>query len=180
MEVWKDIDGYDGKYQVSNYGNVRSFSKWKNGELLTPGISKTGYYFVNLVRFGRKKIDCHRVHRLVAKAFLENPQELPEVNHIDGNKLNNNISNLEWCSRKANIQHAFDIGLIPRRVGKKNYLSKAVIQKSKNGDFIKEWDSVADIHRCLGYSQNSIVCCCNKKPKYHTAYGFVWEYKEKA
>ena len=177
MEIWKDISGYDGKYQVSNFGNVRSFSKWKNGELLRPGISKTGYYFVNLVRFGREKIDCHRVHRLVAKSFLENPNDLPEVNHIDGNKLNNRVENLEWCSRERNIQHAYGSGLIPIRTGKRNSLSKVVIQKTKSGDFVKEWDSVADINRTLGYSINSIVCCCNKKPKYNTAYGFLWEYK---
>lgn len=176
MEIWKDIEGFNGKYQISNYGNVRSFSKWKNGELLKAGVTTTGYYFVNLVKNGRKEIVAARVHRLVAIAFIDNPYNLPEVNHIDGNKLNNYVGNLEWVSRESNIQHAFDMGLISKRIGKDNPNSKAVIQKDKSGNIIKVWDSVADIHREKGYSTNSIICCCNKKPKYHTAYGYLWEY----
>ena len=178
MEVWKDIEGFNGKYQVSNYGNVRSFSRWKNGGLLKFGKTKTGYYFVNLVKNGRKDVKDFRVHRLVAIAFLDNPKNLPEVNHIDGNKLNNHVDNLEWVSREDNIRHAVKTGLIPIRLGKLNSNSKAVIQKRKDGTVVKEWDSVADIHRELGYSTNSIICCCNKKPKYHTAYGYLWEYKK--
>lgn len=176
MEIWKDIEGFNGKYQISNYGNVRSFSKWKNGELLKAGLTKTGYYYVNLVKGGRKEIVNARVHRLVAIAFIDNPYNLPEVNHIDGNKRNNYVGNLEWVSRESNIQHAYDMGLISKKIGKENTNSKAVIQKDKEGNIIKVWDSVADIHREKGYSTNSIICCCNKKPKYHTAYGYLWEY----
>lgn len=177
MEVWKDIEGFEGKYQVSNMGNVRSFSRWKNGNILKPGTNGSGYFYVQLVKDGRKNVIVRVIHRLVAIAFIENPDNLPEVNHIDGNKKNNNVENLEWVSRERNIQHAFDIGLIPRRMGKLRPNAKTVLQKDKNGKIIKIWDSVADIHREKGYSMSSIICCCNKKPKYHTAYGFVWEYK---
>lgn len=177
MEIWKDIAGYDGKYQVSNYGNVRSFSKWKNGGFLKPGIGTTGYLFVNLVQDGRKTTNTKVIHRLVANAFLPNSDGLAEVNHIDGNKQNNNVDNLEWVSRHENIRHAIEHGLIKYKYGKSNHNSKAVLQMDKNGNIIREWDSVADIHRELGYSTNGIICCCNKKPKYKTAYGYKWEYK---
>lgn len=178
MEIWKEIEGFDGKYQISNKGNVKSLSKWKNGENLKPGINKSGYKYVNLVKDGRNKIVDMRIHRLVAKYFIPNPEKLPEVNHIDGNKLNNNVENLQWCSREYNIRHAFDNGLILKRFGNKNPNSKVVLQKDKNGNIIKEWQSVGEIHRIMNYSINSIVCCCNKKPKYHTAYGYIWEYKD--
>lgn len=178
MANWKDIDGYNGKYQISDEGEVRSFSRWKNGKLLKKGMTTTGYFHVNLVGTGRGDIKQKVIHRLVAKAFIPNPLNLPEVNHIDGNKLNNNVDNLEWVSREENIQHAYRIGLIPRRIGVERSNAKTVLQKDKNGTLIKEWDSVASIHREKGYSTNSIVCCCNKKPKYHTAYGFKWEYKQ--
>lgn len=163
MEQWKDIDGFDGKYQISNLGNVRSFSKWKNGGLLKKGKTTTGYYVVNLVVDGRRKIVKKVIHRLVATHFLENPNNYSEVNHKDGNKLNNNVDNLEWVSRSGNMRHAYEHGLIPRRFGKLRSNAKTVIQKNKNGDIVKIWGSVADIHRETGYSTNSIVCCCNKK-----------------
>lgn len=178
MEIWKDIEGYNGKYQISNNGNVRSFSKWKNGDFLRFGMTTTGYYYVNLVVDGRRKIKQERVHRLVAKAFLDNPNNLPEVNHIDGNKLNNNVNNLEWVSRNQNIQHAYDTKLIPKFYGKRHPLSKQIVQKRKDGSVVKVWGSLADINRQTGYAMNGIICCCKKKPRYHTAYGFIWEYKE--
>lgn len=112
IEVWKDIKGYENLYQVSNFGNVRSLDKSivrKNGEKLTvhgkvlkPMISK-GYYYVRLNNCGVWKDE--QVHRLVAGAFISNPNNLPEVNHIDEDKTNNYIDNLEWCSRKYNINY---------------------------------------------------------------------------
>lgn len=112
IEVWKDIRGYENLYQVSNFGNVRSLDRSivrKNGEKLTvhgkvlkPVISK-GYCYVRLNNCGVWKDE--QVHRLVAEAFISNPNNLPEVNHIDEDKTNNYIDNLEWCSRKYNINY---------------------------------------------------------------------------
>lgn len=178
MEVWKDIDGYNGKYQVSNLGNVRSFSRWKNGGLLKPGINTNGYYSVNLVKDGRKNTQLINIHRLVAMTFLDNPKGLREVNHKDGNKLNNAVDNLEWVDRFENIRHAVRTGLIPYKSGADNCNARAVVQKTKDGKVVREWGCIADIHRELGFATNGIVCCCRKKPKYHTAYGYIWEYKQ--
>lgn len=177
MEVWKDIEGYNGKYQVSNYGNVRSFSKWKNGRLLKFGTNSHGYYTVNLVKDGRKSVKIVSVHRLVAMAFIENPGMVREVNHIDGDKKNNRVDNLEWVDRYENIRHAVRTGLIPYKRGAENCRARAVIQKDKDGNVVREWGCIADICRELGYVANGIICCCRKKPKYHTAYGYIWEYK---
>lgn len=119
QEIWKDINGYEGLYQISNLGNVRSMDRivtYSNGKkvktkgkLLKPTIKKNGYCYVSLSKNGEKpKYD---VHRLVAKAFLDNPCGYPVVNHIDGCKTNNMVSNLEWTTYEENIKHAFKNGL---------------------------------------------------------------------
>ena len=158
-------------FLVSFNGEVKTSD---TGRMIKAGNNGNGYFHVQVMRKGKRY--TRYVHRLVAECFVPNPNGYKEINHIDGNKLNNYVGNLEWVSRESNIQHAFDMGLIPKRIGKDNPNSKAVIQKDKSGNIIKVWDSVADIHREKGYSTNSIICCCNKKPKYHTAYGYLWEY----
>lgn len=178
MEIWKDIEGYNGKYQISNYGNVRSFSKWKNGENLKFGYVALGYPAVRLVKNGRKEVHQEVVHRLVAKYFVENPNGYNEVNHIDGNKENNRYDNLEWCSHQHNINHAIANRLIVQPKGRYAKNSKPVYQKDLHGNIIKEWESVNQVQRETGYSASNIFCCCNKRKHYKTAYGFIWEYKE--
>lgn len=176
MEEWRDVAGYNGKYQVSCNGNVRSFTKWKNGNNLKKHVDGHGYYIVMLVGSGRNDVRRRFVHRLVAEAFIDNPNNLAEVNHIDGVKTNNVVSNLEWVSRDENIQHAVRTGLIPYKKGAEHYCARSVIQKDKDGNIVRIWGCIADIKRELGYATNGIVCCCRKKPKYHTAYGYIWEY----
>lgn len=109
MEEWRDIKGYEGKYQISNYGNVRSLNYHRSGEckLMSPVLKKTGYYQINLHLNGKYK--SKMIHKLVADAFLENPDNLPVVNHIDGDKTNNHVSNLEWCTVSYNTWHATHI-----------------------------------------------------------------------
>ena len=180
MEEWKDINGYGGKYQISNYGNVRSFSKWSKGKILKGGScgNPGPYRFVCLVKTGRKDLKHFYIHRLVAEHFLDNPNNYSEVNHIDGNTLNNRADNLEWCSHKYNIVHAHNNGLFDfsKISGSKHPNAKAVIQKTKEGEFVKEWGSVNQIQRETPYLASSIFSCCKGRLK--TAYGYLWEYKD--
>lgn len=116
MEQWKDVLGYEGVYQISNLGNVKRLSTvlhdrfYKEKLLTICHNSGTGYDFVCLRKNNRDK--NFSVHRLVAQAFIPNPRNLSDVNHIDGNKRNNSVENLEWCTRSENLKHALDIGLI--------------------------------------------------------------------
>ncbi len=108
-EIWEDVEGYEGLYEVSNFGRVKSFAKSRKGRILTPSFEKTGYTRVILSK------DCdHKkfsIHRLVAMAFVPNPEDKPEVNHIDGNKLNNYFENLEWVTTSENQKHSLKIGI---------------------------------------------------------------------
>ena len=121
-EVWKDIEGYEGLYQVSNFGNIKSLPRIRhNGKgtyiqkekLLKQTFTSTGYKKVELCKDGKRK--GFKVHRLVAIAFIPNPDNKPEVNHIDGNKINNNIDNLEWVTSSENTIHAYETGLNPNK-----------------------------------------------------------------
>jgi len=119
-EIWKEISGYEGYYKVSNLGNVRSLdriiidsngvSSRKKGKYIAKTDNGSGYKISSLSKDGRKNM---YVHRLVAIHFLENKDNHIEVNHIDGNKSNNMVKNLEWCSRSQNIKHAYKMGMQP-------------------------------------------------------------------
>lgn len=120
-EVWKPVVGYEGLYEVSNHGRVKSLARKVKGgrncplrfnaeRVLRAGLSSNGYGTVVLTD-GKAKVS-HLVHRLVATAFIPNPMALGDVNHEDGHKLNCRVENLTWCTRSQNIQHAYDTGLI--------------------------------------------------------------------
>lgn len=108
-EIWKDIPGYEGHYMVSNLCRVRSL-KHKKVKYLKPQLNSSDRDYVNLTMHGKTK--CGFVYRLAALAFIPNPNNYPVINHIDGNHHNNCLENLEWCTQKHNIQHAFNTGLI--------------------------------------------------------------------
>ena len=165
-EIWKDILGYEGLYQVSNQGRVKSL-KFGKERILKPCNNGWGYLFVQLFKNGEMKND--KVHRLVAKAFLSNPNNLPDVNHKNEDKTDNIVENLEWCDHKYNNNYGTRI---QRAVEK---TSKTVLQYTLDGKFVKKWKSVIDVQRNLGYYSSSISECCLGKQK--SAYNFVWKYK---
>lgn len=181
-EVWKDIDGYEGLYQVSNMGKVRSLKRNNtNGKILRKCINKRGYEVVYFSK-GNKKY-AQRVHRLVAIAFIPEAKNKPQVNHIDGNKLNNCMNNLEWCTQSENIKHAYDNNLyanqrnIAKRTMAQHSTAKPVNQLDLNGKFIKRWGCIKEAGIFLGREKpTSIVSCC--KGRKNTAYGFKWEYAQ--
>ena len=172
-EIWRDIEGYEGLYQVSNWGRVKSLKKKGNSKerILTASNNNTKKYWrVQLSK--NDKIKHFAVHRLVALAFIPNPQNLPQVNHKDENKDNNNVLNLEWCTVKQNTNY----GTRNKRASKKminGKLAKPILQFSLKGEFIKEWESISEIKRQLNI--NVSYTLLNKT--IHT-YNYLWFYKD--
>ena len=164
-EIWKDIKGYEGMYQVSSEGRVKSL-KFGKEKIMKNNKSEDGYLYANLYK--DRKMKNFKVHRLVAQAFIDNPDNLLEINHIDEDKANNRVDNLEWCSRDYNI----NFGTRNEKVFYK--LSKPVLQFTKEGEFVCKWGGTRQIERELGYYHTNISECC--KGKYKTAYGYIWKY----
>ena len=168
-EIWKDIENYEGLYQVSNLGRIKSLHKRHHQEehIIIQKI-KRGYYQVGLTKNGKRK--WHQVHRLIAQAFIPNPNNFPQVNHKDENKLNNSIENLEFCTASYNNTYGTRI----QRVAEKT--SKKIIQYDLNNNFIKEYKSITEAGKENNLDISSIVKCC--KGKYKTYKNFIWKYKE--
>ena len=168
MQIWKDIEGYKGHYQISNYGNVRSLKK--DAFLMKGGYLK-GYKIISLWKNGTGKM--FRVHRLVAAAFIPNPDNKPCIDHIDGDRANNHADNLRWVTAKENSNN---YNAPNTYKGKKiNKGGKAVLQYDLEGNFIKEWVTTMEIQRQLNYHRSNISNCCNGLVK--TAYNYIWRYK---
>ena len=173
-EIWKDIDGYEGLYQVSNLGQVKSIrDKYGNyrEKILKQGKRKDGYLYVNLYKEGKRKYNL--VHRLVANAFIPNPNGYTCVNHKDENPLNNCVSNLEWCTHKYNINYGSRTTKAAEKLTNRQDLSKQVYQYDKQGTLVAIWDSTMECKR-NGYNQGHVAACCRGERKTHR--GFKWSY----
>ena len=166
-EIWHDIDGYEGLYQISNKGRVKSLKCGKE-RIRTPVITNDGY--LNVILYKNTTAQHRLIHRLVAEVFIPNPENKPQVNHKDENKLNNCVNNLEWATAKENINH----GTRNERVA--DSLSKPILQYSKSGEFIREWQGAREVERVLGIDNSHINACCRGKQK--SSYDFIWRYKE--
>lgn len=190
-EIWKDIPGYEGLYQVSNLGRVKSLNTIINckgangidthlrkGRVLKQCLDSKGYYFVGLSK--NSIVKFKRIHKLMMDVFVPNVNKLPCINHKDGNKLNNTLDNLEWCTYSWNTKEAFRLGLnksaTKGKYGKDISYCKPIMQFSKDGTLIKEWASATEVKHELGYQDNNIRAVCRGVRKY--AHGYVWKFKK--
>ena len=164
IEIFKDIKGYEGKYQISNLGNVYSCNK---RDLLIPDTNKDGYFRYHLYKDGKCK-KC-LAHRLVAEAFIPNPDNLECVNHIDENKTNNCVDNLEWCTKLYNNIYGSRI----ENINKKLY--KPVIGINITNGLIVKYNSIKEASEVLGIDKSSISACCKGKIK--SIGGYTWFYE---
>lgn len=166
IEIYKPIQGFPN-YQVSNLGNIKSINyRHTNKEkVLNPSL-RNSYYSVQL--YNENGLKRCNIHRLVAEAFIPNPNNLLQVNHKDENKLNNCVGNLEWCSSKYNCNY----GERNEKIG--NRVKKKITQYSKKGEIMKEWSSLTDASKTLNISKSDISLCCRGKLK--SAGGYKWEY----
>ena len=155
-ELWKDIKGYEGLYQVSSFGRIKSLLGW-NGhkyvyreKILNPYMQNSkGTYYRSVVKLKKNgKAKDYKVHRLVAQAFIPNPNNLPQINHIDGNPLNNNVNNLEWCTQKYNVNHAIDNELKINRIN--------TIDRETMVDLLNYGKSYDEIAKILGITKVTV------------------------
>lgn len=172
---WKRIKGFEWRYSISEYGQIASIRRSLGKRLMKPRKKKNGYLEIKLSDSGKRHFFL--IHRLVGLHFVPNPNNLPEINHKDGNKENNHYSNLEWVTSSENQKHAFRLGLQKVRRGKEHVQSIPINQLDLNGNFVKEWESIKQVKRELGFNTFGIIKCCKKEKRYKTAYGYKWEYK---
>ena len=186
-EIWKNIEGYPN-YQVSNMGRIKRLSTGyyrRTEKILKPQLQNNGYLHIKLSQ--KDKTKCILVHRLVAQVFIPNPNNLPQVNHINEDKKDNRVENLEWCTQKYNINYGNGISKrvktnkengTYKKIGEINskIRSKSILQFSKDNSFIRRWDCIMDVQRELGYDNKQICSCLKNRQK--TAKGFKWVYAD--
>lgn len=175
-EVWENIKGYEEIYQVSNTGKIKrlkSKSIAQEDRIIANKTKKNGYKFVCLSLKNIQKY--YHVHRLVAETFISNPENKKYVNHIDCNKSNNNVENLEWVTAKENNEHARKniIFNFNNKTGIENKATKQIAQKDLNGNYLYFWDSVKSISNYYNIAETAIGKACRKRS---VSIGFMWEY----
>ena len=174
-EEWRDVVGYEGRYQVSSMGRVKSLERadsWGRTvkeRILKPNVVGRGYLRVVLYAGGKTRM--FYVHRLVCTAFHENPGNKPQVNHLNEDKTDNRACNLEWSTRRENINHG------SRNERSAKALSKSVGQYTLDGELVKIWPSATEAQRQAGFSCGHISEVANGNRK--TAHGYCWEYVER-
>ena len=189
IEVWKDVLGFEGLYQISNFGNVKSLERYVfipayGGQfrhldeiILSKMVGSMGYYKVVLCNGSKSK--QVNIHRLIAIAFIPNPNNYPQVNHMDGDKQNNSINNLEWCTSKHNIRHSWAIGLSKAywkdKGGEGNPLNIKVYQYDLNNNLIAEFYSFKEASIKTNVPRSSISRCVSGHIKH--ANNFIWARK---
>jgi len=176
MGIWKDILGYEGLYQISNQGVVKSFDRITNtkhnskqirkGKILK--MYKKRYCAVSLSN-NVGVVETKHIHRLVAETFIPNPLNKPTVNHISGIKTDNRVANLEWATYKENIVHSFKNNL-----QNNNCHKKSVIMKDLKDKKLKIFDSIIEASKETGFNRQSIGNCCNGQRK--TSHGYKWKF----
>jgi hypothetical protein len=184
LEVWKDIKGFEGSYQISNKGRLKSFHKDKNGYIRSNKNSKGDYLSVVLMSGKHKK--STRIHRLVAEAFIPNPLNKPEVNHKDGNKQNNRVENLEWVTRKENAEHARKHNPnIIKHMNKYNQIirPRMINQYTLDGKFLNYFWNATEASKATGVCQRNILQVASQdeyKPGLtrKQAGGYIWKYRD--
>lgn len=179
MEQWKDIEGYEGYYQVSSEGKIRSLDRVINGRLIKgkkikPKHDGKGYLVLALCKGGKQKY--YKVNRLVALTFLPNPKKFPCTNHKDCNPTNNRVENLEWCDYTYNNHYANRIEKARIKMVNNPKISKEVYKYTLDGDLIAKYPSANEAQRDMGinYSRGVSMCCRGIIPTYK---GYKWSYK---
>ena len=185
-EIWKPISGYEGIYEVSNLGRVRSCDRFvvynngrkhkRKGKVLSQSYDAQKYYKVGLCKNGKQK--NFSVHRLVAQAFIPNPGNKEQVNHKDETRTNNRVENLEWATTSENINYGTRNERVAKAVSKTK--SKPVLQFTREGKFIAEFYGASEASRDTGICTSSIHRVARGVKRYKTAGGYIWKYKEEA